>query len=80
MYNTADYLTVESSFSFAPYGVDLWKFGEASFVNPFGDDCVFSSGEGLRISITNSVLYMGDYSISTIPQHYMIVADADLQL
>ena len=74
-YNTDDYLTSSGTFDFAPYGSDIWKYADVTINNPFGDACVYHAGDGVRISINNSVLYIGNNNSSTLPQHRMVVTN-----
>ena len=70
-FTTTDYLTESDTFNFAPYGSDIWQYGDVNISNPFGDDCVFEAGDGVRITVTNSILYIGDSDKSELPKHRM---------
>jgi len=77
IFNTDDYLINSSSFEFSPYGVDVWKYADITFVNPFGDDCVFHSGDGVYIKITDdsNVYYIGVITPTPIPRNRIYITD-----
>ena len=76
VFNTGDYLINSAIFNFTPYEIDTWSYADLTFSNPFGDDCTFNAGETVRVAVTDSVLYIGDYNSGNLPQHRMAVSDS----
>lgn len=78
-FNTNDHLTSSGVFDFAPYGSDTWKYADVTFTNPFGNNCVYAAGNNVRISsvspVGEAVLYIGNSSGSTLPQHRMYITN-----